>query len=137
MSAIDRIKEFYRAREAKQPEKLKDFIAADVVWREPSVGTHMGELLGVDAVLDMMKRALATTGGTFSLEVAEYAEIAGHCAAVINWTAEKDGTPIKGRELAVFSVSGGKITFAQFLPENIGNDQTFWGETKRQIGKDR
>jgi len=51
-------------------------------------------------------------------------EVAGHCAAVIVWSAQRGQSVIEGRELATFSVKDGQITFAQFLP----HDRAFWGE---------
>jgi len=120
------IRRFYAARRSGDLAAVAEMLARDVVWREPSVENYMGELIGADAVIDMMQRALATTGGTFRLEVAELIEVAGHCAAVIAWSADKGDTRIEGRELATFSVRDGRITFAQFLPENISDDRLFW-----------
>jgi len=125
-SASEVVRPFYDARTAGDPEALRAFIADDVRWIEPTVGDHMGELNGAAAVLDMITRALATTGGTFSLRIAEVVEVAGHCAAVIAWSAQKDDETINGRELATFSVRDGKIVFAQFLPENVSHDHAFW-----------
>ncbi len=125
-SELDTIKEFYAARAAGKMGKIRGFIADDVRWIEPTVGDHMGELRGVDEVIDMMERASATTSGTFSLTVAQGIEVDGHCSVVIDWSAEKSGQTIRGRELATYSVSNGKIVFAQFLPENIQHDNAFW-----------
>ena len=86
----------------------------------------MGELQGVGQVIGMMSRALATTGGTFSLEIAEAAEIEGHCSAVVHWTARKSGKSVSGRDPATFSIEDGKIVIAQFLPENVNDDHAFW-----------
>ena len=67
------VRAFYDARRAAgcagDPNPLHRFIAADVRWREPDVGVHMGLLEGRDAVLDMIRRALDTTGGSFELRV--------------------------------------------------------------------
>ena len=125
-SALDVIKNFYEARAKGDISAIRSFIADDVRWVEPTVGDHMGELNGVNAVIDLIERALSTTKGTFSLEVSEGIEVNGHCSVVIKWSAEKSGTMIRGRELATYSIVGGKITFAQFLPENIKDDNAFW-----------
>ena len=122
------IRDFYAARARGDVEALRAFIANDVCWREPTVGDHMGELNGADAVIDMISRALATTGGTFALEVGDGVEVDGHCSVVINWSAEKSGSVIHGRELATYSIVDGKIVAAQFLPENIRHDTQFWAQ---------
>ena len=127
-SPLQVIREFYAARARGDIDQLRAFLASDVCWREPTVGNHMGELNGVDAVVDMISRALATTGGTFALGVSDGIEVAGHCSVVINWSAEKSGGVIRGRELATYSIADGKIIAAQFLPENISHDTQFWAQ---------
>ena len=126
------IRAFYDARRAASLtgdlDPLRRFIAADVRWREPDVGAHMGNLRGRDAVLDMIRRALATTDGTFDLEVASTVETGSHVAASIAWSADKGGRRIDGQELAVYEVRDGCIVSAWFHPENIADDQDFWDE---------
>lgn len=120
------IEAFYKARASGDLDGVGQFIADDVQWIEPTVGDHMGELRGKSAVIDMMRRAGATTGGTFSLAVTDGIEVDGHCSVVIEWSAEKAGRVIRGRELATYSVVNDQIVFAQFLPENIQHDNAFW-----------
>jgi len=86
----------------------------------------MGVLDGADAVIDMIRRALATTGGSFSLDVVETIETATHCSAVIRWSANKGGKTITGQELAVFGFQGGLIQEPYFFASNILNDEAFW-----------
>ena len=123
------VRRFYAVRaEGGDPEALRPLLAPDVDWVEPDVGAHMGRLTGAGAVLDMIRRAQAATGGTFRLAVAETVETRTHCAALIAWSAERDGRTIRGRELAVFGVAGGRIASATFHPEDIADDRAFWGE---------
>ena len=99
------VRAFYDARRAASRtgdlSLLEPFIAADVRWSEPDVGAHMGLLEGRDAVLDMLRRALETTGGTFDLRVTSTLETPSHVAASIAWSATKGGLRIEGEELAV------------------------------------
>ena len=125
-SALDLIRNFYDARANGDVKAIRSFIATNVRWVEPTVGDHMGELHGIDAVIDMIGRALKTTKGTFSLEVTQGIEVDGHCSVVVNWSAEKSGKLLQGRELATYTIVNSKITFAQFLPENIKDDNAFW-----------
>ena len=124
------VRRFYaaRAEAGGDPEALRPFLAPDVDWAEPEVGAHMGRLSGAGAVLDMIRRARAATGGTFRLEVVATVETRTHCAALVAWSAERDGGAVSGRELAVFGVSGGRIVSARFHPENVADDHAFWGE---------
>lgn len=120
------VRRFYALRRTGDLDKLGTMIRDDVVWREPEVGGHMGELHGLAAVIDMIGRALQTTGGTFRLDVLSTVATRSDCAAVIGWRADKGGRRIEGRELAVFRFDGGLIAEALFLPENIENDHAFW-----------
>ena len=127
------VRRFYaaRAEAGGDPEALRPFLAPDVDWVEPEVGAHMGRLSGAEAVLDMIRRARAATGGTFRLAVVETVETRTHCAALIAWSAERAGRPVRGRELAVFGVSGGRIVSARFHPEDIADDRAFWSEAEQ------
>lgn len=126
LDPADLVRRFYNLRRTGDPEKLRALIREDVVWREPEIGGHMGELLGVDAVLDMIRRAQRTTGGSFSLDIDEIIATGSDCAAVIRWQADKGEQRIEGRELAVFRIDGGLICKACFFPENLENDHAFW-----------
>ena len=126
------IRTFYGARRRASRtgdlSLLNPFIAADVRWSEPDVGAHMGVLEGRDAVLDMLRRALETTGGTFDLRVTSTLETSSHVAASIAWSAMKGGRRIEGEELAVFEVRDGRVAAAWFHPGDITDDEAFWGE---------
>jgi len=124
--AAELIRRFYEARQEGDPELLRPFLRPDVRWTEPTVGTHMGALVGADAVVDMVRRAQDATGGTFSLQITQMVDTANTCAAVIAWTAIKGDEAITGRELAVFQVAGGLITGATFYAERLADDNAFW-----------
>jgi ketosteroid isomerase-like protein len=117
----------YDLRAQADLDGLRALLHPEVRWREPEVGDHMGELVGPDAVLDMIDRAQAATGGTFTLRVESTVETASHCAAVIAWSAEKPGRDaIHGHELAVYGIRDGLVTEATFHPEDLADDQAFW-----------
>ena len=126
------IRAFYDARrEASRSGDLGllvPFLAADVRWSEPDVGDHMGFLEGPEAVIDMIGRALEATDGSFELAVSRTVETGSHVAALIVWSARRGGREIEGREMAVYEVHDGRIAAAWFYPDNIADDQAFWGE---------
>ena len=129
------IRAFYDARRLARRtgdlSLLNPFIAADVRWCEPDVGAHMGVLEGRDAVLDMIRRALETTAGSFDLRVTSTVETATHVAASVAWSAVKGERRIEGQELAVFEVRNGRIVSAWFHPGDIADDEAFWGEVDK------
>lgn len=120
------VREFYELRKKNDPELLRSRLSPTVRWSEPEVGQHMGVLEGADAVIDMVHRALATTGGTFSLSVTDTVETETHCSAVIVWSAQKGSTTITGHEMAVYGFQNGLIHEAYFFASNISNDVAFW-----------
>ncbi len=126
------VRRFHAARaEAGDPEAPRPFLAPGVAWVKPDIGAHMGRLPGAEAVLDMIRRAQTATGGTFRLAVVETVETRTHCAALVAWSAERAGGVVRGRELAVFGVAGGRIVSARFHPEDVVDDKAFWGEAEQ------
>ena len=126
------IRAFYDARREGRRSgdlsPLAPFLAADVRWSEPDVGNHMGFLEGPEAVIDMIGRALEATDGSFELAVSRTVETGSHVAALIVWSATREGREIEGRELALYEVQDGCIASAWFYPEDIADDLAFWGE---------
>ncbi len=112
---------------------LEPFLAPDVRWSEPDVGAHMGHLRGREAVIDMIRRAIHKTAGSFELTVTGTVETATHVSATIDWSAVADCRQIQGSELATYEVREGCIVAAWFHPENIADDHTFWGEQQPTI----
>jgi hypothetical protein len=125
-SPAELVRAFYELRKKNEPELLRPLLSPTVRWCEPEVGQHMGVLEGVDAVIDMVHRALAATDGTFSLSVIETVETETHGSAVIAWSAQKGGMTITGHELAVYGFKNGLIHEAYFFASNIANDEAFW-----------
>lgn len=46
--------------------------------------------------------------------------------ALIDWSAERDGERIEGKEVAVYRVRDGKIIEASFHLDNPASDEAFW-----------
>ena len=126
------IRAFYDARREGRRSGdfslLAPFLASDVRWSEPEVGNHIGFLEGPEAVIHMIGRALEATDGSFELTVPRTVETGSPVAALIVWSATRNGREIEGRELAVYEVQDGCIASAWFYPENIADDLAFWGE---------
>lgn len=120
------VRSFYKDRATLPPTELRSWLAPNVRWFEPTVGSHMGFLNGADSVISMMLAALAKTDGSFRLEVEKIIETGNHCSATISWRAEKNGHTIHGEELAVFTFLEGAIVEAHFFASDLANDHDFW-----------
>ncbi|MGB3634257.1 MAG: nuclear transport factor 2 family protein, partial [Rubrobacteraceae bacterium] len=87
---------------------------------------HTGDLNGPDAVLGMIREAQRLTGGTFRLVTRDVVAHGDHAVALIDWSAERDGERIEGKEVAVYRVRDGKISEASFHLDNPASDEAFW-----------
>ncbi len=84
------------------------------------------DLLGPEAVLAMMREAQEFTGGTFSLSPREVVANGEHAVAMIDWSAERGGERMEGKEVAVYRIRGGKVVEASFHQDDADLDRRFW-----------
>ena len=123
----DLIRSLYEAREQGDLEAVRAMLADDIVWSEPDLDNpNTGNLHGSEAVLGMIREAQRITGGTFCLVPREVLVHGGQVAAFIDWSAERDGRRIEGREIAVYRVRDGQIVEAFFHVDDPDDDREFW-----------
>ena len=82
---------------------------------------------GPDAVLAMMRAASRRTGGTFRIRPREIVANGEHAVALVDWSAERDGGTLEGKEVAVYRVRGGKVVEVHFHQDDGELDRQFWG----------
>jgi len=123
----DTVRAFYDARARSDLDAVREMLAEGVIWREPDVGNaHTGDLRGAEAVLGMIREAARLTDGTFELWVSDAVAHGEQVAAFIDWSSTRDGTLLKGKEIAVYRVRNGKITEAYFHQNDLSHDEEFW-----------
>lgn len=121
------IRNLYEARGRDDEDAIRSVLSADVVWHEPDVGgQHTGDLHGPDAVLAMIRDARGRTGGTFSLRPCEIVANGEHAVALVDWSAERDGETLEGKEVAVYQVRDGKVVEVHFHQDDQDLDRQFW-----------
>ena len=121
------IRGLYEARRGGDLESVRAVLDENVIWHEPDLNNpHTGDLHGPDAVLGMIQEAQRLTDGTFQLVPREVVAHGEHAIALIEWSAERDGERIEGKEVAVYRVRGGKIVEASFHLDNPASDEAFW-----------
>jgi len=49
-----------------------------------------------------------------------------HAVALVNWSAERGGRQLTGREVAVYHVRDGRVTEAWFHPDDAATVEAFW-----------
>ena len=121
------IRRLYEARDRNDDDAIRSVLSEGVVWHEPDVGgEHTGDLHGPDAVLAMIRDARGRTGGTFRLRPREIVANGEHAVALIDWSAERDGETLTGKEVAVYRVRDGKVVEVHFHQDDQDLDRRFW-----------
>lgn len=117
----------YEARERGDLAAVRSMLADGVVWIEPDLDNpHTGDLRSVDAVLGMIREAQRITNGTFRLVPRQIVPHGEQVVAFIDWSAERDGGRIEGKEVAVYRVRDDEIVEAFFHVDNPVSDEAFW-----------
>jgi ketosteroid isomerase-like protein len=121
------IRALYQARARGNLETVRAILAADIVWHEPGPDSpYTGRLRGADAVLSMHAQAMVLTGGTFRLELHDVLANDDHAVALVNWSAERGGRRLAGREVAIYHVREGRVAEAWFHPDDPATVAAFW-----------
>jgi ketosteroid isomerase-like protein len=101
------VRRLYEAREAHDLETTAQLIALDVVWHEPY--EYLGTLVGREAVMNAIRQSMAETHDTFRLHVTDLLASDQHVVALVDFSAERHGGRMSGREIGVFKVADGQI----------------------------
>jgi ketosteroid isomerase-like protein len=106
------VRGLYDARARNDLAAAADLLAPDVVWHEPY--DYLGTLNGRDDVMDAIRQSMQETAGTFSLKVTDLLASDDHVVALVDFSAERHGQQMSGREIGVFKVDRGLIAEVWF-----------------------
>ena len=121
------IRKLYDARARDDVDTVRSILAQDIVWHDPgNRPPFTGDLRGVDAVLRMMDKGKELTVQTFRLWLHDVVANDEHAVAMVNWSAQREGKTIRGREVGVYHVRDGKVTEVWFHPEDLKAVEEFW-----------
>lgn len=113
------IKAFYQARARGDRAAVLSMLDEAVAWHDPYPPPHGGDLLGAERVVaEIIEKAGELTGGNTRLWLEEVIATDRHASAVVGWSSTYRGATMASRELALFSIGGGRIIEAWFYPEN-------------------
>jgi ketosteroid isomerase-like protein len=117
----------YEARERGDLETVRSMLSDEVVWHEPDVGSeYTGDLRGPDAVIRMIHEAGELSGGSFRLVPRAVVANGEHAVAMVDWSAERDGERLEGKEVAVYRIRAGRVVEASFHQDDADLDRQFW-----------
>ena len=113
----DIVRGLYAARAAANLDEVTRLLAEDIVWHEPGQFDYSGDHSGKAAVLALLRRLAAATGGTFALTPGDVLTTREYAVTIVHWSAERDGKRAEGDEVAVYRLRGGRVAEAWFFPE--------------------
>jgi uncharacterized protein len=111
------IRDLYDARARRDWDAVRALVADDVTWHEPGDEDYSGDYRGRDAVVELLKKLLAVTGGTFELVPEAFLNSVEHSAVLVRWWAEREGRRSEGNEIAVYRFRDRQIAEAWFHPD--------------------
>ncbi len=106
------VRRLYEARQGNDLEAAAQLIAEDVVWHEPY--EYLGTLNGREAVMEAIRQSIVETEGTFRLTLTDLLASDLHVVALVDFSAERHGGWMSGREIGVFRVTNDKIAEVWF-----------------------
>src|SRR5262245_60940042 len=116
------IRELYEARSRRDWDATGALFADEIGWHEPGEEDHSGDFRGRAEVVALLEKLVAVTEGTFQLEPLAFLNLEHHSAALVSWSAERDGRRAQGREIAVYRFVEGKIADVWFYNEPLDPD---------------
>lgn len=108
----DVVRRLYEARARGDLEATAALIDPAVVWHEPY--DYLGTLHGREAVIGAIRQSLEETRDTFTLRVTDLLASEAHVVALVDFSAERHGKRLEGREIGVFRTAGGRIVEVWF-----------------------
>ena len=118
MDAKERaIREFYDARARRDWGVVGELLADEVGYHEPGDEDISGDFKGRGDVLALLKKMVDVTEGTFQLQPEGFLNLDRHSAALVRWSAERDGRRSEGREIGIYRFEKNKIAEVWFYNE--------------------
>ncbi len=123
MTANERVvRELYDARARRDWDAVRALLGDEVVWHEPGDEDYSGDHRGREAVVGLLEKLVAVTGGTFVLAPEAFLSSAEHSAVLVRWWAEREGRRSEGNEIGVYRLRDGQIVEAWFHPDGYDPD---------------
>ncbi|MFN2608658.1 MAG: nuclear transport factor 2 family protein [Acidimicrobiales bacterium] len=100
--------------------------ADDIVWHIGGRGPLSGDYHGKDEVMGFFAKLGELTGGTFRLAIHDVAATDEHVLAIVDITAERDGTGYANNAVHVWHMKDAKaVEFRGIMVDQYADDE-FW-----------
>ena len=121
------VRSFYAAFETADYERqVRALLADEVRWHVAGNNPLAGDFIGIDAVLDAMRRYGEHSNHTLKLDTKSVFADAHHAVAIHSATAHRDGFVYRAHEIDVFHISDGLITEFWSFSEDQDATDTLW-----------
>lgn len=121
------VRSFYAAFETADYERqVRGFLAEEVRWHVAGNNPLAGEFIGIDAVLEAMRRYGEHSNHTLKLDTESVFADEHHAVAIHRATAHREGFVYRAHEIDVFRVSDGLITEFWSFSEDQAATDTLW-----------
>jgi ketosteroid isomerase-like protein len=108
------IRDLYDARARRDWDAVAALFADEIGYHEPGEEDHSGDFRGRGEVVELLRKLVEVTNGTFQLEPRAFLNSVDHSAVLVRWWAERDGQRSEGNEIAVYRFRGDEIAEVWF-----------------------
>jgi uncharacterized protein len=125
-SNLDVVRRGYEAFQAGNADALMKTMAPNAHYHLAPAGKFTGDYRGVQAIMEFFGQIARESEGTFRVTPMEMAA-AGNRVFVLQATSGKRGEKtLDGREVGVFTLSGGVVTDVMYCASNYPVEAAFW-----------
>jgi uncharacterized protein len=117
----------YEAFRERDLDTLGRVLADDILWHVPGRNQLSGDITGRDQVLDLLRRQVELSDGTFRPEIHEVIGSGEHAVGLIRVTGEREGRSLDVNVTQVVHVHDGRITELWAMPADQYAVDEFWG----------
>ena len=120
---------YFTAVQTGDLEALGALVAPDVVWHQPGDNQFSGTHESAQAVFGMIGGMMQVSAGTFKIdEVSSIMANGDQVAAILKFSAQRDGVEMSMSGVDVMTVSNGQIKEVWLYSEDQAAEDAFWGK---------
>jgi uncharacterized protein len=116
----------YEAFASGDLDTLRGLLDDNVVWHIGGRSLVAGDYKGIDEVFGFFAKIAEISGGTFKVELHDVLANDEHTVALARNSGEREGKRLDDNNVAVYHVTGNKVTEAWFHPGDAYAVDEFW-----------
>jgi len=124
---LDRVRRVIALFYSGHVDFMRGLFAEDIVWRVPHTHPLAADIVGVDGVLELMRRVRAETNGTFSAEPLDIAVNGGTIFCRMKLSAQRGTKVLDQHAVLLWRLNAsGKISERDLFMEDPAAADEFW-----------